>query len=212
MGSTGFFKVLRGSSRFDGFSRFHQLRRVLRVRRSTTGSRRTRENLAEPCRTWPNPEEPANPSPESRIPALSAVGGCGCSTAADRTPAAPAASSSRNSDHSSSAAKSSSGGSSVCDGVDADAHLQLGLGPALHRPERRRHVGVVAADGGADVAIAGHEVVGRIEADPAEPRHQRLDPGVRRAVGRTIVVLVAVIQVAADVAARDAAARARSRS
>ena len=41
-----------------------------------------------------------------------------------------------------------------------------------------RHVGVVAADGGADVAIARDQPVGGIEANPAQLGQQRLHPGV----------------------------------
>ena len=75
---------------------------------------------------------------------------------------------------------------------DAHPHLQFGLGPPLHRPEGGRDVRVVAADGGPDVAAPGHEVVGRIEADPAELRAQRFNPRVRGAFGRSIVVRLVV--------------------
>jgi len=68
-------------------------------------------------------------------------------------------------------------------------------------------VGVVAANGGADVAVAGDEPVGGVEADPAELGEECLDPGVGGRVGGAVVVRLAVVEVAADVAAGDAELR-----
>ena len=71
---------------------------------------------------------------------------------------------------------------------DADGDRQLAAhgAHALEHAPRRRHVGVVAADRDADVPVLGQPVVRRIESHPAEIGQQRLDPGVRRAVGRAI--------------------------
>ncbi|MCG8351829.1 MAG: hypothetical protein MI924_29030 [Chloroflexales bacterium] len=48
-----------------------------------------------------------------------------------------------------------------------DAHIELALGVALEDAAGRRHVGVVAPDGGADVPFAREQVVRRVEADSA---------------------------------------------
>ena len=91
-------------------------------------------------------------------------------------------------------------------GAHGHAHRQLALhrARALEDAARRRHVGVVAADGHANVALAGRRVVGRIESDPAQLGQQRFDPRVRRAVRRSIRVVSLMEQIAAHVAARDA--------
>ena len=65
-------------------------------------------------------------------------------------------------------------------------------------------VGVVATYGGADMTMVGDEIVGRIEANPAEMRQQDVDPCVRGVGGRAVVVFAAAIEVAGDVASRDA--------
>ena len=59
---------------------------------------------------------------------------------------------------------------------------------------------------------AGDDAVGGIEADPAQPGQERLDPRVGGPFGRAIVVQLVVIEIAADVAARESAARERPRS
>ena len=86
-------------------------------------------------------------------------------------------------------------------GFDADGDAELALGAAAVDAVGGRDVGVIAADGGADVAIAGDEVVGGIETDPAEFGEEGLDPGMGGGAFGAILVGVAVIEIAADVAA-----------
>ncbi len=66
-------------------------------------------------------------------------------------------------------------------------------------------VGVVAADGGADVTFAGDEPVGGVEADPAELGDEDLDPGVGGGGAGAVGFGVgdAVGEVSGDVAAGD---------
>ena len=52
--------------------------------------------------------------------------------------------------------------------------------------------------------VAGQDVVGRIEADPPQPRQIRLNPGMHRVLGRAIGAVAPMIEVAADVPAGDA--------
>ena len=86
-------------------------------------------------------------------------------------------------------------------GFDADGYGELALGATAVDAVGGGDVRVVATDGGADVAIAGDEVVGGIEADPAEFGEEGLDPGVGCGAFGAILVGVAVIEIAADVAA-----------
>ena len=51
---------------------------------------------------------------------------------------------------------------------------------------RGRNVGIVAANRGADVPVAGFDVVRRIEAQPAETRQVSFHPGVRGVVAGTM--------------------------
>jgi hypothetical protein len=77
---------------------------------------------------------------------------------------------------------------------------------ALVDAARRRHVVIVATDSDADISLAGHAVVGRIEADPAQRGQEDLDPGVG-SVRVGAVALVAVgEQISGHVARRDAPA------
>ena len=71
---------------------------------------------------------------------------------------------------------------------------------------RRRHVGVVAADRSADVALRRHDVIGRVEPDPAEAGQIGLDPGMARILARAILALAAVMQIARHIARRHAPA------
>ena len=52
-------------------------------------------------------------------------------------------------------------------GFNLNGDIEFTLGVAAEDAMRRRDVCVVAADGGADVAVVGDEVVGGVEADPA---------------------------------------------
>ena len=94
-------------------------------------------------------------------------------------------------------------------GRDGDLHRERLLGVPLEHAARRRHVGVVAADGDADVLLVLLAVVGRVERDPATLVVVDVDPGVRGAVA---VRERLVVEVAADVAGRDADVRGRRRS
>src|SRR6187402_1862296 len=75
---------------------------------------------------------------------------------------------------------------------------------------RRRHVGIVASNGGADVAVAGDEPIRWIESYPTKLRHKRFDPCMRRGVHAT-VFFVAVKEIAADVTTRNPKTRAHQR-
>ena len=65
------------------------------------------------------------------------------------------------------------------------------------------YVGIVAADGGADMAMVGNEVVGGIKADPAEMGKEDVNPCVSRVWGRAVVVFAAAIEIAGNVACRN---------
>ena len=73
---------------------------------------------------------------------------------------------------------------------------------ALEDTTRRGYVGVVAANGGPDVAVSGKLIVRGIEADPAKPWKQSLYPRVRRAFARTVLIALPVEQIAAYITAR----------
>ena len=89
-------------------------------------------------------------------------------------------------------------------GVDADGDGEFAVGAAAEDAVGGRDVGVVAADGGADVAIAGDEVVGGIEADPAEFGRKASTQAWVAELSERSWCVVAVVEVAADVAAGDA--------
>ena len=88
-------------------------------------------------------------------------------------------------------------------GGDADSYCELAFGAAAEHAMGRRHVGIVTTDGGAYMPIAGNEAVGGVEADPAEFGQKAFDPGVGGGVVGTILPLIPVVKVAADVAARN---------
>ncbi len=88
--------------------------------------------------------------------------------------------------------------------LHGDRDRQFAVGTALVGAPRGRHVGIVATDRGADVALAGQNVVGGIQADPAEAGQVGLEPGMGGVVGRAVQPAAAVIEIARDVARRDA--------
>ena len=57
-------------------------------------------------------------------------------------------------------------------GLHVDGDVEFALGFAAEDAVGGRNIGIVAADGGADVAVMGDEVVGGIKTDPAEMRQQ----------------------------------------
>ena len=61
---------------------------------------------------------------------------------------------------------------------NAHRDFQFAGGFAAKDASGGRHIGVIAADRGANVAVAGEQAIGGIEADPAKVRQQRFDPGV----------------------------------
>ena len=63
-------------------------------------------------------------------------------------------------------------------GLDVDGDVEFALGFAAEDAVGRGDVGIVAPDGGADVAVVGDEVVGGVEADPIEVGQEDFDPGV----------------------------------
>ena len=83
-------------------------------------------------------------------------------------------------------------------------HVELAVGVAAEDAVRGRNVGVVAADGGADVPVVGDQVVGGVEAHPAQMRQQHIDPGVGGIRRRAVVVLAAAIEIAGNVAGGNA--------
>ena len=88
-------------------------------------------------------------------------------------------------------------------GFDADGDAELALGAAAVDAVGGGNVGVVAADGGANVAVAGDEIVGGVEANPAELGQKCLDPGVGCGALGAVFVGVTVVEIAADIAAGD---------
>ena len=90
--------------------------------------------------------------------------------------------------------------------TDGDGDTEGALGLAFINAAGRRDVGVVAANGDADVAITADEVVGGIEGGPTEARDKGFDPGVGSAFEGAVFVAVflAMKEVAADVTAGDA--------
>src|SRR5690349_2332224 len=89
--------------------------------------------------------------------------------------------------------------------VDRDVDLE-GLGATADEDGAGggRGVDVVAADRDADVVGLGEAAVGRVEALPAGLRQVDLRPGVGRLAHRGVGVAGAGVEVAADVARRDA--------
>ena len=89
-------------------------------------------------------------------------------------------------------------------GGDADGDGELGFGTAAEDAVGGGDVGVVASDGGTDVAVSGDEVVGGIEADPAEFGHEDLNPGVGGGGGGAVGLLLAAVgEITGDVAAGE---------
>ena len=71
---------------------------------------------------------------------------------------------------------------------------------------RRRHIGIVAANSGANVAVASEQTVGGIESHPSQGRQQCFHPGMSCVNYRAVVILRAAIEISADVAARNSQA------
>jgi len=92
--------------------------------------------------------------------------------------------------------------------LDRYRNGEFAFGDSLERAPRRRHIGIVAADRGADVALAGRHVVGGIEANPAERRQIDFHPGMSGVRLRAVLILRAVMQIARDVTRRNAQRRA----
>jgi hypothetical protein len=82
---------------------------------------------------------------------------------------------------------------------DRDRHLQLLVRVALVDAARRRHVGVVAADGDTDVPLGLLRIVRRVEREPAPVADVDVDPRVRLALS----TVSRLVEIAADVARRE---------
>src|SRR5205085_7014404 len=81
-------------------------------------------------------------------------------------------------------------------GRDLHAHAEFTIGHAFEDAARGWHVGVIAAYGSANVALARQQVISRIETQPAQLWQPGFNPSVRGIRRRTICV-VAVIKIAA---------------
>lgn len=88
-------------------------------------------------------------------------------------------------------------------GFDLDLDAEFGFGVAAEGSAGGRDVGVVAADGDADVPVSDDEVVRGVESDPSEAWEEGLDPGVGGVGLGSVVVLAAVVEISADVSAWD---------
>src|SRR5271169_20903 len=87
--------------------------------------------------------------------------------------------------------------------ADRYGHFELRRSLSLKDSARGWHIRVVASDGGTDMTPGGEQVVGRVEADPAQAGKPGLHPGMRRPVTGTVPILASVVQVSAHVASRD---------
>ena len=97
-------------------------------------------------------------------------------------------------------------------GLDGHRDRKLRFRIAFEGSPCRRHVGIIPADGNTDVAVSGHDIVGRVQSDPTEAGKICLDPGMRRIVSGSILVLATVMQISRNITRRHApAARDRNR-
>ena len=65
---------------------------------------------------------------------------------------------------------------------------------------RRRNVGVVPAHRGANMPVMRDQVIGRVEAHPAQMRQQHIHPGMSGVGCRAVVIFAAAIEIAGDIA------------
>ena len=89
-------------------------------------------------------------------------------------------------------------------GFDVDGHIKLALCLTAEDAVSGRHIRVIAADGGADVAMMSDEVVGGVEAHPAELRQQHIHPGMSCIGSGAVVVFAAAVEVAGYIARGNA--------
>ncbi len=73
-------------------------------------------------------------------------------------------------------------------GFNSHGNVEVALGFPAKDSMGGWDVGVVAPDGGADVAMVGDEVIGGIEAYPAESREECIYPGVGGVRGGAVVI------------------------
>ena len=81
-------------------------------------------------------------------------------------------------------------------GFNLYSHVKLTGGFAAEDAVGRRNVSIIAPDRGADVAVMRDEVVGGIEADPAEMGQERLNPGVCCVRRGAVVIPGATVKIA----------------
>ena len=94
------------------------------------------------------------------------------------------------------------GGQAVA-GLNANCHVKLALGFAAEDAVCGWNVGVVAADGSANVAVLRDQVIGGIEANPADARQEGVNPGMGGVWSGAIVIFRAAVEITGDVARRD---------
>jgi len=81
-----------------------------------------------------------------------------------------------------------------------NSDLELRVSFSLHHAHRRWNIGVIAANGGANMFVICEPVYRRIKAEPADSRKKRFHPGMGGAIGGRMRILAAMIEVSADVA------------
>src|SRR6202021_3269589 len=89
-------------------------------------------------------------------------------------------------------------------GLDMNRDVELALRAAAEDAVRGGDVGVVATDGRADVAVVGDQVIGGVEADPAQIREQNIHPGVRGIGGGAVMIVATSLGIPVEVARREA--------
>src|ERR1041385_1941158 len=82
---------------------------------------------------------------------------------------------------------------------------QFAVGAAFISAAGGRDIGIVTPHRGADMALTGHDIVGGIKSHPAQRRQIGLHPGMGGIGGGTVAVSL-MIEIAGDIAARDAPA------
>ena len=88
-------------------------------------------------------------------------------------------------------------------GLDGNRNREFRFGSALERAACRRHVGIIASNGDANMAVARQNVVRRIEPDPAQARKIGFDPGMRGILAGAVLILAPVMQISRNIARRN---------
>src|SRR5882672_3120439 len=88
-------------------------------------------------------------------------------------------------------------------GADKNSDAEFALRSALVDTARGRDVGIVASQRHFNVTALSQTIVRRVQSDPSRTGHERLHPGVRRALDRAVGCALPTVKVAAHVTARD---------